>query len=415
MTLGTNFGLLFGAMNDIFTLNFAGAASKMMAAFGNVKDFFVRNFADGITTLVVNLREQFTWAFEVVATKFANFMKSALNVALKPLETFVNQVIGLINSVGGNLGNISLTLNGDQPIPNQPAWKLGTTTGTGLTNGVLPPLGVTTGTGLTSGVLPPKTTVPTVPTTPITADDFGNDFGGGSGGGAGGGAGKSQATQDVTDSFLESIKTSFSTALKTGDWKEFLFSIFDNIANNIIENFANGLIDGLAEGLGFGSKDGKGFFDGVFEGFGQDVQSGISGALQGSNFQDIFKNFGSGLKDMFGGMMSGLGGSFGGGGGGFGSLLSTGLSFLGFSDGGIVPHKPGFSRLGMDSVPAMLQPGEVVIPHDKVDSVLNRNGGGTNFNINITGDVDRQTERKIYEMAPMITQMVNGQNKENGY
>ena len=116
---------------------------------------------------------------------------------------------------------------------------------------------------------------------------------------------------------------------------------------------------------------------------------------------------------MFSGLFDGLKGMFGGG--GLGGLFGGIGSILGFSNGGVVPHKPGFSKLGVDSVPAMLQPGEVVIPTDEVDNVLNRGSGATTNNFNITGDISRQTMRVFYENIPQLTQMINNQNKENGF
>ena len=60
------------------------------------------------------------------------------------------------------------------------------------------------------------------------------------------------------------------------------------------------------------------------------------------------------------------------------SVRSIG-GFLGFQDGGIVPNTPG-STPGRDSVPALLTPGERVIPKSDVDS----GGSGTTYVTNIT-------------------------------
>ncbi|KJZ22289.1 hypothetical protein [Tritonibacter mobilis] len=405
-----NFTLLFGAMKDIFTLDFQSAGSKMQDAFGNVTSFFVRNFGDAFKNIVFNIKEQLTWAFESVTTSFSNFFKVAMNAALKPLENFVNATIDLLNSINPlkDISHITIGQYELGKMPQNPGWQnfnqtLGTTSGTGLTSAIMPPANNSTD------------AAPTTP--PVTPPNSGNGNGEGfgntaSGSGGSGGSAKSDVKQEVTDSFLDSIKSSLSQALKSGDWKEFASSIFDQITGRIIDNFANGLVDGLAEGLGFGSKDGKGFFDNIFENFGKNVQGEMSTALDGSKFQGIFQNFGSGLQNMMSGIFEGIGGMFGGVGGLFGGIGGI----LGFSNGGVVPHKPGFSKLGVDSVPAMLQPGEVVIPTDEVDNVLNRGSGtGTTVNFNITGDISRQTEKAIFEMAPTITQMVNNTNKENGF
>lgn len=340
-----NFTLLFGAMKDIFTLDFQSAGSKMQDAFGNVTSFFVRNFGDAFKNIVFNIKEQLTWAFESVTTSFSNFFKVAMNAALKPLENFVNATIDLLNSINPlkDISHITIGQYELGKMPQNPGWQnfnqtLGTTSGTGLTTAIMPPA--------TNSTETPPVTPPVMPPNSGNNEGFGNTA---SGSGGSGGSAKSDAKQEVTDSFLDSIKGSLSQALKTGDWKEFASSIFDQITGRIIDNFANGLIDGLAEGLGFGSKDGKGFFDGIFENFGKNVQGEMAGALDGSKFQGIFQNFGSGLKDMFGGLFDGLKGMFGGG-GGLGGLFGGIGGILGFSNGGIVPHKPGFSKLGVDSV-----------------------------------------------------------------
>ena len=103
-----------------------------------------------------------------------------------------------------------------------------------------------------------------------------------------------------------------------------------------------------------------------------------------------------------------------GGGGGLGGLFGGIGSILGFSNGGVVPHKPGFSKLGVDSVPAMLQPGEVVIPTDEVDNVLNRGSGSVTINNNITGDIDRQTRKVALSVIPELAAGINSFNRENG-
>ncbi|WP_065333784.1 phage tail tape measure protein [Tritonibacter mobilis] len=409
-----NFTLLFGAMKDIFALDWQNAAAKMQTAFGNVISFFVRNFGDAIVNLVENTKAQFSFAFQAVSVAFTNFFKRAINSALQPLEDFINRLVDTANSIKeffggtGSLGHITIDGFETLDMPQNPGWQnfnqtLGTSTGTGLTTAIMPPANNSTET--------PPVTQPVTPPNSGNGEGFGNTA---SGSGGSGGSAKSDAKQEVTDSFLDSIKSSLSQALKTGDWKEFASSIFDQITGRIIDNFANGLVDGLAEGLGFGSKDGKGFFDGIFENFGKNVQGEMAGALDGSKFQGIFQNFGSGLKNMFGGLFDSLKGMFGGG-GGLGGLFGGIGSILGFSNGGVVPHKPGFSKLGVDSVPAMLQPGEVVIPTDEVDNVLNRGSGATTNNFNITGDISRQTMRVFYENIPQLTQMINNQNRENGY
>ena len=45
----------------------------------------------------------------------------------------------------------------------------------------------------------------------------------------------------------------------------------------------------------------------------------------------------------------------------------------------------------------------------------NRNSGTQVVNVNITGDISRQTKSEIYKMLPSIADGVNAQNREKGY
>jgi hypothetical protein len=98
--------------------------------------------------------------------------------------------------------------------------------------------------------------------------------------------------------------------------------------------------------------------------------------------------------------------SMGGGGGGssLGSLFSMGRSFLGFNKGGVVPGGAPYT----DRVPAMLTPGEVVVPRSKVDS----QSGSTNItNINISGNVDQRSIDQIKSVISSASAEVGGANK----
>jgi hypothetical protein len=99
-----------------------------------------------------------------------------------------------------------------------------------------------------------------------------------------------------------------------------------------------------------------------------------------------------------------------------GGAVDWGMSLLGFADGGIVPSTPN-SKSYADSVPAMLQPGELVVPVDQVGNFMNGggSGGGQTFNINVTGDVTRATRSEIVKMMPEIAAGTNMLNKESNY
>jgi tape measure domain-containing protein len=188
--------------------------------------------------------------------------------------------------------------------------------------------------------------------------------------------GRSEEEQDQIDdleaNFNGTLSNAISSVLHGGDWKDVLTGLLDTVTSTIINKFADGMAEGITKNIDFGS-----MFDG--------------------------------LGDLFG-----MGESAGGG-SGIGSLLSTGLGFFGFSQGGTVPSTP-FSQAGKDSVPAMLMPGEVVLSKNDVNNMGSNQGGSTQaFNINVSGDVSRQTRKEIVKMMPQIAGGVNAQNKESNY
>ena len=79
---------------------------------------------------------------------------------------------------------------------------------------------------------------------------------------------------------------------------------------------------------------------------------------------------------------------------------------LGFNQGGVVPRIPG-SRSGVDSVPALLTPGETVTPAGEVP-------GGITVNFNVTGDVSSQTIRVIEENSLMVANIVEQTLEDRG-
>jgi tape measure domain-containing protein len=183
---------------------------------------------------------------------------------------------------------------------------------------------------------------------------------------------RQEAIKDFTEEFKNELASGLSYALKTGDFKGALNGILDTFTSKIIDNFASNFADSLTSGF---------------------------------DFEKIFDAFGSG----------GTGGGFGGG---LGSLIKSGLGWLnipGFSQGGVVPSTP-FSQAGKDSVPILAMPGEVVLSRNDVRNMESNKGSNTqSFNINVQGDVSRQTRREIVKMIPQITSGVNSQNKESNY
>ena len=95
--------------------------------------------------------------------------------------------------------------------------------------------------------------------------------------------------------------------------------------------------------------------------------------------------------------------------------VDFGMKLLGFADGGIVPTTS-TSKSYADSVPAMLTPGELVVPKDQVANFMSGSSGGSGqtFSINVQGDVSRQTRAEIAKMIPQIAAGTNNLNRENG-
>ena len=117
-------------------------------------------------------------------------------------------------------------------------------------------------------------------------------------------------------------------------------------------------------------------------------------------------NIMSGLISKAGSLFSAMG-SGGGMGSKLGGLFSMGRSILGFADGGVVPGGAPYT----DRVPAMLTPGEVVIPRNKVGE----QSGSTNItNINISGNVDQRSIDQIKGVIAQSSAEVGGANRAFG-
>lgn len=155
---------------------------------------------------------------------------------------------------------------------------------------------------------------------------------------------------------------------------------------------------------------------------GDSINKGVKGGEGGKGLSSMFSGLTetlsglfSGLGDSLSGLLSGIGGGLSSAGGGLSSLLSVGMGFLGFSQGGIVPNTA-TSQIGKDSVPAMLMPGEVVLSKNDVRNMGNNSSQQQNvFNLKVVGNVDQETRRNIVQMMPQIANGVNMQNKERGH
>ena len=202
------------------------------------------------------------------------------------------------------------------------------------------------------------------------------------------------------------------------------------------------------------------------------IFSSFSGAMSKSegaagNFggavMNVFGSLGKGASSIFGSVLQALSSSSGGGGGLFSSIVSGAMSLFGdtkmglgyndvgprFAEGGSVSG-PGTGT--SDSIPAMLSNGEFVVNAKasskyrgllsaintnrvsrfaaggavgdpvsgmrSADSIEVAKGGSTtnqSVNLNITGDISRQTKSEIFKLLPSIAEGVNAHNREKGY
>ena len=154
------------------------------------------------------------------------------------------------------------------------------------------------------------------------------------------------------ESFARDIDDSFNQAGKTLDREFSLF--FENFGNTINE-WVNAL------GTGFSQ-----FFNNIGPAFSQALQS--FAADIGEALTSIFDPFIAALRPLTDAIQSAAEtiGNISNVGSGVGGFFQQIGSALGFAKGGLVYAADGFNPRGTDTVPAMLTPGEMVIPRDMV-------------------------------------------------
>jgi len=288
-------------------------------------------------------------------------------------------------------------------------------------------------------------------------------------------AGAEASTAAITDTLKESIS---GVLKGTMSLKESVHNLLDGISTEIIDTVVNSFTQAFMESAGLKEMfDGlfKTLFSGgatVGEKLGDSISGSISGAMESATGNDA--SFWGSLSSGFGDIISSLGeslsgvfssvGSFFSGSGGGGGILTSILGL--FGGGGAVAAATGGYIKGAgtgtsDSIPAMLSNGEFVmkassvskfgssfmaaINNGKIPSGFAEGGliGGNNsmltptqlvsaksalsgednsnskaqqqvYNINVTGDVSRQTRKEIVKMIPQITGGVNATNRERG-
>ena len=172
----------------------------------------------------------------------------------------------------------------------------------------------------------------------------------------------------VTRGFAKGVKSSMKEALDvTANYEKFGKNVFDNMTDAIAEFVQTGKLN----------------FKSLANDFIQQVIRMETKALAAKAIQAIT----------------------GGGSGGGGSIIGSIGKIFGFNKGGIVPGSAPYT----DKVPAMLTPGEVVIPRDKVGST----GGSTIINnINISGNVDQRSINQIKSVIATSSKEVGGSNRK---
>ena len=191
-------------------------------------------------------------------------------------------------------------------------------------------------------------------------------------------------------------------ARSTEQFLPLLEAINGGSGDGVGQAFQNGGLVGGNSGNGgglfgpnFGRMLGRTISESFVEGLAAGDLSGVFTSILDTVTSNILSTFTDNLSDVLGSLFSGS--PIGGGG-----LLSSLFGGI-FHEGGIVPGSPG------QSVPIIAQAGERVIPASQVGNTSTQE-----FNINVTGDVSRQTRTTIAAMIPEIASGVNATNREMG-
>ena len=149
-------------------------------------------------------------------------------------------------------------------------------------------------------------------------------------------------------------------------------------------------------------------FSNIGDVFVNTIQSNLQNRVQ-ERLNEVFSEFFDGFFDLISSSLQG-----GGSGGGIGGLLSAGLGFFGFQDGGIVPGRPTAS--GRDNMLVAVSSGEAILNRQQQQALLEGGAGGRTINqtIQVTGDVTEATRRAVREMGNDITNQVQSGFQERG-
>lgn len=220
-------------------------------------------------------------------------------------------------------------------------------------------------------------------------------------------ADQEQRRQQITQSFIGAGKDLIKNVL-TGEAKP-IKQFLDTFTGTVMDTFTTQLSNVLFKDLG--TSLGQALGTDLFGEIGSSplkpmyVKSvdAVSSALGGSN---LFSGFG-GIMDKVGSGFNSFLNLFG-----MGNTVAPNMLLMGgaFADGGIVPGA------GTGAVPIIAHAGEVILneaQQARVAAAMNQPAQQM-INVNITGDISRQTKSEIYKMLPSIAEGVNSHNREKG-
>jgi len=256
----------------------------------------------------------------------------------------------------------------------------------------------------------------------------------------------------LATTFVDNIVKNFTDSLSQSIFKKgsLLGGVTNTIgAGSVVSEGGGGLFGGITKIFGKGKKSAGGQLASQVVDAAPKAGAGITSAIA-EGAPAIGVDIGTEISKTVGGAAGGVGGGLMGLAGVGGSLFGMLLGGL-FSEGGAVSG-PGTST--SDSIPARLSNGEFVIKAKQVKkyrplvnainddnlpkfaegglvgnidavsvatasnispvNVTNDNSKAVVNNIQITGDISRQTKREVYGMIPQIAAGVNAYNREKG-
>jgi hypothetical protein len=180
----------------------------------------------------------------------------------------------------------------------------------------------------------------------------------------------------ISDSWLRGMREGDGLMKSIlGSAKALLNSIIEQIIRQTIQLGVEKVFDQLSEKRKQANKE-------ITEGIKEQTNASLSLSNIWSNLTGIFSDIGSSISNVFsssGDFFSNIGNIFSGSGGGGGFDLSTVTDFFTFNKGGVVPGGAPYT----DRVPALLTPGETVIPRGESGT-----GGGQSYTTYITQNLN---------------------------